>query len=144
MKQVITVKAAALFDLPNQIQAGLWAFCHSNSYGAIERYHRGGLNLCERVIQPNNLRPVRIRCSKSTAMLCSDCRLKRVLPGLAPERFRNEGKGFSDLIPIPQTAILILKDDQIACRVQPRISARIVQKHQGEQSSGFGWRIRAQ
>jgi hypothetical protein len=68
--------------------------------------------------------------------------LQRERTRSAAERFIHERQRFRDLLPVPAAAVLIFEKDEIAFIIEPRIAARIVELHQGNQSCRFGWRIR--
>ncbi len=72
---------------------------------------------------------------------CNRC-LKCKRSGFAIDSLCDQPQCFRDLILIPKTAILFFEYDQIACLIQARLSPRIVQEHQGNQTSNFAGRSR--
>ena len=63
-----------------------------------------------------------------------DRRLDRVRSGASLKRCFHQRQRFRDLRLIPQAAILLFEDDQIACLVETRIAPGVMKQHQRQKA----------
>src|SRR6266581_4443806 len=80
---------------------------------ALRCLHRGSDAAQEKIVEADDLRPVRIFGTRRLTMQCRDRRLKRERTGPAAKRLLNEWQRLGDLLLIPAAPILLFEKDQI-------------------------------
>ena len=134
MQEVVAVKITARRDGVNERECRLRAVNHGNRHSAVQRHDGRGLKFFQDVIELENLPPIRILSPHGAAMHGGDRRLYRVRSRTSLKRCVHQRLCFGDLRLIPQAAILVFKNDEIACAVKTRIAPRIVKQHQRQKA----------
>src|SRR6266850_6943257 len=114
MQQVIAVKIAGSGELIDESDRRPWTIDHCDRHRAVQRHDWGGLQSFEKIVEPDDLRPVRVFSSRGPTMQGRDRRLHGKRTGLGAERFPDEWHRFGDLLLIPEAAILFFERDEIA------------------------------
>ncbi len=122
--------------------AGARAVHHRDRHRAVQRHDGRGLQALEKVVEADDLRPVRLLGARRLAMQGRDRRLQRERAGAAAKRLLDQRQRLGDLRVIPAAAILLLEHDEIAGRVETRLAPRIVQQHEREERRRFRRRLR--
>ena len=76
MQQVIAVEIAGCGKGINQRQRRLQAVHHGDGHRAVQRHDGRGLHALEKIVEPENLRPIRIFGPRRLTMQGGDRRLK--------------------------------------------------------------------
>ena len=122
MEQMIAIQIAGGGERINQREGGLRAVHHRDCHSPVQRNDGRGLEALEKIVEADDLRPVRIFGTRRLTMQCRDRRLKRERTGPAAKRLLNEWQRLGDLILIPAAPILLFEKDQIAGLVDAGIA----------------------
>src|SRR5262245_35734619 len=106
MQQVITIESAARCERIDKCQPGLWTLHHGNCNGPVQRHDRRGLGSLEKIVQPDNLAPVRILGPSCPTMLGRNRRLQREGTRPSAKRLLDQRPRFGDLLLVPAATIL--------------------------------------
>src|SRR5215469_6462353 len=110
---------------------------HRERDTTIQRYDRRRLQPLEKVVELQDLMPVRFFGARSMAMERRDGGLHREGSGRSPDRLSHKREGLVDLAPVPPSAILLLERYDLPAVVNPRVPPRIVQQHERQQRRRF-------
>ena len=122
-------------DPVDQHEARLGPVRHRDGHGAVQLDHGRRRQLAEPLVERRNLRPVGLRLQVERR----DRGLELVRPGTAQrQRPVEHGATLLDPLGVPQRAILVVEQHELARGVEPRSPARVVQQHQREQAEHLG------
>ena len=107
--------------------AGCRAVHHRDRHRPVQRHDRRGLQALQKIVEPHDLRPVRIFGARRLAMQGRDRRLQRERARIPPKSLVDQRQRFGDLPLIPAAAILLFQNHQIAGVIETGIAPRIVQ-----------------
>ena len=135
MRQGVVGEIAARQDRVDQRETGGGAVAHRDGRGAIELDDRRGIRADEDVVEAGDLPPVGPVRRRRLGVDRRDRRLQRVRPE-APRRQRalDQRRSLGDLRAVPQRAILLVQQDDLAVRGRAPGAARLVQEHQRQQA----------
>ena len=102
--------------------AGLRAVHHRDRHRPVQRHDGRGLHALEQIVEPDDLRPVRIFGPRRLAMQGRDRRLQRERTGPAAQRLLDERQRLGDLLLIPAAAILLFEKDEIAGLIEAGVA----------------------
>ena len=139
VRETVVQQIAALEDGVDERQTRRRAVAHRHRDRAVQLDHRGGVRSRQHVVEADDLRPVGRGGGRRLGVHRRDRRLNRVRAD-PPRRQRplHEPRALRDLIPVPQRAVLIVEQDQLARRRRARRAPRFVQQHQRQQPSASG------
>ncbi|MNE66293.1 hypothetical protein D3C80_1618330 [compost metagenome] len=101
----------------------------------VQRHHRGRPVALQHIVQPDDFVPVRRIGRGRLGMHRSNRRLYGVgAIGLASQGVAHQRAAFFDTLTVPQAAVLLLEQHQIALGVCTRTLARRLQQHQRQQT----------
>ena len=89
-----------------------------NRHGPVQRHDGRGLQALEKIVEPEDLRPVRIFGPRSLTMHGRDRRLQSEGTGPAAKRLLDQRQRLGDLPLIPEAAILLFQKHKIACLIE--------------------------
>ena len=81
-----------------------------------------GCEAFEKIVEPDDLRPVRIFGPRRLTMQGRDRRLQRERTGPAAKRLLDERQRLGDLLLVPAAAILLFEKDEIAGLIETGIA----------------------
>ncbi len=111
--------------------------CHGNRHGAVERHDGRGLKAGEKIVEPEDLRPIRIFGTCGAAMESGYSSLHSKGAWRCLKRLLDQGQGFGNLGLMPAAAILLLENHEIAGRIETGVAPRILKEHEGYETSNF-------
>ena len=122
MQQVVPFEIAGRVQCIDQRKRLSRTVDHCDCYRTIQRHNGRGLDALEKIIQPKDLRPIRIFGTRRLTMQRRNRRLygKRRQP--SSERLLDQGLSFGDLPLIPAATILFFENDEVACFAQACIA----------------------
>ena len=136
-EQVVLAQFPVRCDPLQQGQPGLGSLGQGDGNGSVQLDHGRGRHVEEAVVEHGDLGPVRRAVTPDVAG--GDGRLDLEGPGTVEACRRLEqlptlgdGRG------IPQRAVLLRQDDELAVRVDPRRAAGVVEEHEGEHAQRLG------
>ena len=135
-QQFVAVESAARLQRIDQIERARRSVHHRHRGGVIELDHRRRADPQQHLIEAGDLRPVGVAIARRPRMQRGDRGLHRIgfRPARHPQRLFHQLQAFGDLRTIPQRAILLFQQhDVAACGLAPG-AARVVQQHQRQQS----------
>src|SRR3954468_21675934 len=135
MREAVVAQIAAIEDRVDERQSGRRTVAHRDGDGAIQLDHRRRVRSQQHLIEAGDLRPVGLGGAGRLGVERRDRRLDRIRTRPCRERSPHQTHAFGDLIAVPQRAILIFQQDQIAVPCRARRTARIVEQHQREQAN---------
>ena len=106
---------------------------HRDRHGAVQRHDGRRLEALQKIVKPEDLRPVRIFESRRLTMQRCDRSLHGEWAGPHPKRFLYQRQRFGDLPLVPTAAILLFEENKIAGLIETRIAPGIVKEHESEQ-----------
>ena len=97
----------------------------------------------QKIVELYDLMPIRIFIARRPAMQCCNRRLECISARIPPKSLIDQRQGFGNLTMIPAAAILLFQNYQIAGAIETSFAPRVLQKHEGKQSSNVrGWLLR--
>ena len=113
---MISVQFAAPDKRIDEIKRMRRAINHGHGRGVIELDHRRRRKPHQHFVESDDLRPIRIFMPMRLRMQCGNGGLDRIATGPAwrAQRALDQLQSFFDLRAVPETAILILEQDDIA------------------------------
>ena len=141
MRQVVVLQIAASQDGVDELETGRRAVAHSHRHRAIQLDYRRRVGAQQDVVESDDLAPVRGVGSDRVGVHRRDRRLQRI-GAEAPrgKRVLHQSRSFRDLRPVPERAVLVTEQDQLARGRGPRRASRFLQQHQRQQSDRLGLR----
>ena len=134
--QFVAIESAAGFQRIDQIQRARRSVHHRHRGGVIELDHRRRADPQQHFIESRDLRPVGIAIIRRPRMQRGDRGLHRV--GFRRARqlqgVFHQLQAFGDLPMVPQRAILLFQQHDVAAGGLAPGAARVVQQHQRQQS----------
>src|SRR5437870_4876205 len=106
---LVAVEIAGRGERVDQDERRLRAVGHGHRRGAVQGDDGGGLQPLEEVVQPDDLRPVRVFRPRGLTVQRCDGRLEPEGTGAAAQGLVDERQRFRDLIVIPATTVLLLE-----------------------------------
>ena len=101
----------------------------------VQRHHRGRPVALQHIVQPDDFVPIRRIGRGRLGMHRSNRRLYGVgAIGLASQGVAHQRTAFFNTLAVPQAAILLLKQHQIALGIGTRALTRRLQQHQRQQA----------
>ena len=94
VQEVIAVEIAGSGERIDKRERRLGAVSHRNRHSSVQRHDRRGLEPLEKIVEPDDLRPVGIFGPRCPAMRGGDRRLHRERTGLSAKRFIDQWQGF--------------------------------------------------
>src|SRR5262245_14406293 len=118
MEQVVTVDLAGGGQRIDERQRRPRTVHHGDRRRAVQGLDGRRLHAVEEVVEPDDLGPVGVFGSRGPTMNGGNRRLQRERTGTATQRLLDERQRLGDLLPIPEAAILILEEHEIARLVE--------------------------
>src|ERR1700680_1928996 len=136
MEEVVAVEVKAL----DGTQRGCRALHLGKRNGAVERNDGGGGDRHELVVELEDLAPIRGTRRDPVAVHRVDRRLnlKRTWP-ITTQAFAHQRLALVDELPIPERAVLVGEQDEVAARRGTGSRTRLDEEHQRQQSDHLGF-----
>ena len=139
MEPVVAGHPGVRLERGEQLEPCRWAAHHRHGDGPIEGHHRVRGDRLERLVQHEDLGPVRVLGAPCLVMDCRDCRLELVGPGRSPgEGRRDQRRSLVDHRPVPAAAVLAVERHEAAVGPGASRPPRIREQHQREQPADLG------
>ncbi len=112
MEKMIAIEFSVGRERIDERKRWLRPVYHRNSHGAVQRHDWRGLYLLKKIVEPENLMPIRVFGTCSLTMERRDRSLHRKRAGSATKGLLNEWKRLGDLLLVPEAAILLFENYQ--------------------------------
>ena len=89
-----------------------------NRHRPVQRHDGRGAQALEKIVEPEDLRPVRILGPRSLTMHGRDSRFESETTGPGAKRLLDQRQRLGDLPLVPKAAILLFQKDKIACFIE--------------------------
>src|SRR5262249_24238188 len=98
MQEMVAVEMPGRGERVDERERRSRAVDHGARRGAIQGDDGGRLNALQKLVETNDLRPVRVLGPRRLTVQGGDRRLERVGPGAAAQRLGHEWEGLGDLL----------------------------------------------
>src|SRR5579871_1077999 len=134
MKQMKVLEVVVCYERLHHFERRRWTVNHCDCHTSIQGHDGTRLNNLKKVIEPENLMPIRVLGASRPAVHSHECCLERERSGSPLHGLLDKRQSLLDLDSVPETAMLRLQEDEVACRIAARIAARVVEEHQRQKS----------